>query len=365
MILLFVDPITTDDHFRYLWDGKVQSEGLNPYKFSPSELSLLHDDPLYPRVPYPETKTIYPPASQIIFFLSYNLFGASAFGLKIFYLLFEAGIIIFLYQTLKLIKINSNYILLYAFSPLVIFEFFINAHIDVLILFFIVGSIYFAIKKNVNLSMLFLGLSVMCKVYSLILLPVYMIYFFRRRTDTSAFFLSTVFFIVPFSLLLFYSDGIYNIFSQFSYYLKFWQFNNLPFTAINYFLELFGIRSFTTVRAILLVLFFCSYVYILFSKLNLIPKIYLTLFTYLFFSSTVHPWYLTVLVLLLPLQFNFSVYYWSGIIVLTNISVYYYLKDKEWFDITAVLLVQYIMLIIFLIYDFKNIKSKITHAQIE
>jgi len=356
--LLFIDPITTDDHFRYLWDGKIQNEGMNPFQFSPFELTHLHDDPLYLKVPYPETKTIYPPLSQIIFFLSYKFFGANVFGLKLFYLVFEAGILIFLFKLLKILTINSNYIFLYAFSPLVIFEFFINAHIDVLILFFIIGSLYFALNNKVNLSMMFLGFSVLCKIYSLILLPIYLIYFFQLEKNIKNILVNLLFFLIPFSLLIFYIDGINNIFFQMSNYLMYWQFNNLPFTTINAILEILGVTDFSMVRLILMMLFFFSYILILFLKFNFIQKMYLLIFCYFIFNPTVHPWYLTVLVLLLPLNFNFAVYCWSGIIALTNISVYYYLKDKEWFDITIVLLIQYLLVVILAIFDFKKLKFK-------
>lgn len=363
--MLFINPVTTDDHFRYLWDGKVQNEGVNPFKFSPSELTIHHDDTLYQKVPYPETKTIYPPLSQAVFFLSYKFFGVNVYGLKLIYLLFEAGTLIFLYMSLKILKINSNYIFLYSFSPLVIFEFFINAHIDVLILFFIMGSVYFALNKNSNYSMLLLGFSVLSKVYTLIFLPVYLICFFQQEKSIKNVLLNLLFFLIPFSLLIFYADGINNIFFQMFNYLKYWQFNNLPFTAINTFLELFKISNFSTVRLILIMLFFILYILILSSKFNFIQKIYLAVFCYLFLSPTVHPWYLTVLVLLLPLYFNFTIYYWSGIIGFTNITVYYYLKDKQWFDITIVLLIQYILMFILAVFDLKKLKSKLSFAATE
>jgi alpha-1,6-mannosyltransferase len=199
VIVIFVNPVTTDDQYRYLWDGRVQSEGVNPYKFSPLELTEVQDDVIYPKVSFPEIRTIYPPVSQIIFFLSNKFFGEQVIGLKFFYLLFEIGILCFLYNSMKLLKINSNYIFLYALSPLIIFEFFINAHIDIVILFFLAGSIYFALKMNMNLSMLFLGFSVLSKVYSIIFLPLFIIYFYKKNRNIKSVSVSLLYFLLSFS----------------------------------------------------------------------------------------------------------------------------------------------------------------------
>ncbi|MBK8550839.1 MAG: hypothetical protein IPL53_07160 [Ignavibacteria bacterium] len=157
VILIFVNPITSDDYYRYLWDGMVQAEGMNPYEYSPLDLSKLHDNEIYPNVTYTDIKTIYPPVSQIIFYLSYVLSGANAYGLKLFYLLFETGILYFLFQSLKFLKTNSNYIFLYVLSPLILFEFFINAHVDIIILFFLSGFICFALSKKTGAALLFLS----------------------------------------------------------------------------------------------------------------------------------------------------------------------------------------------------------------
>ena len=109
-----------------------------------------------------------------------------------------------------------------------------------------------------------------------------------------------------------------------------------------------------TPRIIFLILFSISYLFIIFSKTGFIQKIYLTAFCYLIFSHTVHPWYLALLVLMLPLYFNYTVFYWSGIISLTNITVYYYLKNNEWSDFMPVLIIEYVILLILLYKDVKN-----------
>lgn len=358
IILLFVNPITSDDYYRYLWDGKVQSEGINPYEFAPQELSNLQDNEIYPNLTFPEIKTIYPPLAQVLFFLSYKLFGANAFGLKIFYFLLELGIIIFLFKILKVINVNTNYIFLYVLSPLVIFEFFINVHIDIELLFFLTTSIYFALKNNINLSLLFLGFSVMSKVYSLIFFPVYMLYFLKLQTENKKLFAGITFFILSFAVILFYQSHIIEIFFTMKNYMQNWYSNNLIYKIINSFIKLFGIENHQITRLILILIFLIVYVIILKSNFTLIQKLYLISYFYLFFSHTVHPWYVTVLVLFLPICFNYSAIFWSSIIGLTNLTVYYYLKDKIWNDYMPVLITEYLVLAVLIIYDIKIFKLK-------
>ena len=68
---LIVSPafLSTDVN-RYVWDGRVQAAGVNPYRYMPGDpaLARLRDDQVYPRINRAEyAPTIYPPAAQVIF----------------------------------------------------------------------------------------------------------------------------------------------------------------------------------------------------------------------------------------------------------------------------------------------------------
>lgn len=354
IILIFVNPVTSDDYFRYLWDGKVQASGLNPYQFSPLELTSLQDSFIYPNISYPEIKTIYPPLSQLVFYLGFVISGGNVFGLKIIYLLLEAGILCFLFFTMKLIKINTNYIFLYSLSPLIIFEFFINAHIDVLILFFLSGFIFFALRKNTGAAFFFLSLSILSKTYSMIFLPVYLIYIYNSGHKNKKILLYIFYFLFPFLICIFYGSSVTNIFNTMQNYMQNWYFNNLIYIFINVVLKFFEIENHHVARLILIVLFLISYLFVLKSRFSFLQKLYLVSVFYLMFSHTVHPWYITLPVLFLPLCFSYSAVFWSGFVVLTNSTVYFYLRDKVWSDVFSVLFIEYSVLIILIIVDSKK-----------
>jgi hypothetical protein len=63
-----VHPIGSDDYYRYVWDGKVQAHGINPYKYAPSDTALnnLHSETLPKLINFPDMKTIYPPLTHIL-----------------------------------------------------------------------------------------------------------------------------------------------------------------------------------------------------------------------------------------------------------------------------------------------------------
>jgi hypothetical protein len=71
---LFFQPRTSDDAYRYIWDGRVLLAGVDPYRFVPlnSALAGLRDPLLFPEgepplINRPGVPTIYPPIAQLWF----------------------------------------------------------------------------------------------------------------------------------------------------------------------------------------------------------------------------------------------------------------------------------------------------------
>lgn len=203
----------------------------------------------------------------------------------------------------------------------------------------------------------------MSKAYSLIFFPVYLVYFFKTTADYKKIITGLIFFVLSFSVILIYDSHIIDLFFTMQNYMQNWYFNNLNYKIILVVNELFGIENHRDTRIILILFFLISYTLILKSNFTLIQKLYLTSFFYLFFSHTVHPWYVTVLALFLPVCFSYSALFWSGIAGLSNITVYIYLKQKIWEDFIPVLLFEYIVIAVLIIYDIKIFKLKNTEIE--
>ncbi|MEM1414694.1 MAG: hypothetical protein AAGH15_07330 [Myxococcota bacterium] len=68
---LLAPPLSSDDLYRYLWDGRVLGEGMDPYAFAPADPALAElRDGLWRRINNPEIGTIYPPVAQVLFALA-------------------------------------------------------------------------------------------------------------------------------------------------------------------------------------------------------------------------------------------------------------------------------------------------------
>ena len=126
-----IDPESTDIN-RYVWDGRVQGAGINPYGHIPADpaLAFLRDDEIYPEINRKDyAPTIYPPFAQIVFFLTTRV-SQKLWAMKSVMIGFDLVTIWALLRLLKARHIPPIRILLYAWHPVPIWEFAGDGHID-------------------------------------------------------------------------------------------------------------------------------------------------------------------------------------------------------------------------------------------
>src|ERR1044071_7680861 len=102
--IIFYSPYLSDDIYRYVWDGRIQSAGINPYRYIPADESLanLRDDKIYPNMNRRDSaQTIYPPVAEAAFLLI-TRFSQSVTWMKAAMVAFEAITIWSLVQLLIL-----------------------------------------------------------------------------------------------------------------------------------------------------------------------------------------------------------------------------------------------------------------------
>ena len=91
-LIVVAAPPVSSDIYRYIWDGRVQAAGINPYRYVPADEALrtLRDEAIYPSINRADyAPTIYPPAAQIVFFAVTRI-SESPVVMKAAMLLFEA-----------------------------------------------------------------------------------------------------------------------------------------------------------------------------------------------------------------------------------------------------------------------------------
>jgi hypothetical protein len=92
MLLLTVPPTLSSDIYRYLWDGRVQANGINPYRYIPADpaLASLRDAAIYPQINRADyARTFYPPFAQMAFAAVGRIWD-SVMGMRLAMLGFEA-----------------------------------------------------------------------------------------------------------------------------------------------------------------------------------------------------------------------------------------------------------------------------------
>ena len=131
-VLLATPPSLSTDIYRYVWDGRVQAAGINPYRYVPAapELASLRDEAIYPHINRATAATtIYPPIAEAVFFLV-NLTGAGLAGMKVAMTAFEGLAIAVLIYLLPRAGLPRERVVIYAWNPVAVWEIAGNGHVD-------------------------------------------------------------------------------------------------------------------------------------------------------------------------------------------------------------------------------------------
>lgn len=328
-------PIGSDDIYRYMWDGKIQASGINPYLYSPNDehLKSYHSTLLPKALNFREMKTIYFPLSQWLFYTGYKLSGESVWGYKLLLFFFELLTIAGLFQLLKKLKINYKYSLLYVLCPLPIFQFAVDAHLDGFGLPLLIFSLFFYLDNKKILSMMLLGFSLAIKPVGLLLIP---IFFLSEENIVDRIKVVLIPLIAFFAQFIFYIFST-NPFESLFIFTKNWYFNGFVFNLLN---VVFSNNQ--TSRLICGILLALSLIPVYFSKRELIEKIYLAVLLLMIFSPVVHPWYITWLAVLLPFAQKQSGIYFAAASSLTAITILNYQLYGIWKDYWFVLIIEYV-----------------------
>jgi alpha-1,6-mannosyltransferase len=171
--LLFSPPYLSDDIYRYVWDGRVQAAGINPYRYVPADPALagLRDDAIYPKMNRRETAhTIYPPITEVIFLLTTRL-SESVTWMKFTIVLFEAVACWAIIVLLGLLGLPRHRVLLYAWHPLTVWEFAGSGHADsIAIAFIALALLAHRRRKKIGTGLALAG-ATLSKTFPFVLFP--------------------------------------------------------------------------------------------------------------------------------------------------------------------------------------------------
>jgi len=171
--IIFYPPYLSDDIYRYIWDGRVQSAGINPYRYIPADESLanLRDEKIYPNINRRDSAhTIYPPVAEAVFLLV-TRFSESVTWMKAAMVGFEAVAIWALVQLLYSFGFARQRVLIYAWHPLAVWEFAGSGHVDALAIAFIALALLAHRKHAQILTGVFVACATCVKLFPAVLFP--------------------------------------------------------------------------------------------------------------------------------------------------------------------------------------------------
>ncbi len=341
IVFLFSIPNLSQDFYRFLWDGRLLIQGINPYLSTPDSFAALGMTVTNSQELIDGMGTLnashfsnYPPVSQLIYALAALIAGSSILGsvivLRLILIVADIGTVMFGKKLLEKLQLPKHLIFWFFLNPFIIIELTGNLHFEGLMVFFLVAALYFMVVKKWWWSAVFLGLSVATKLVPLLFLPVLLPYFISQFPSKIQALkkLSIYYLLVLATVALLFLPFFNEVFLQnFSKTISLW-FVNFEFNASVYYLirwvgyETVGWNIIGTVGKILPLVEVLLLMYLSFFRKakNLSQLLVLMLFGscfYFLLSTTVHPWYLTVpLVLSVFTRYRFMLV-WSFMVVLS------------------------------------------------
>lgn len=304
IMLLFSIPNLSDDVYRFIWDGRLAANGINPFSHLPAEIIKMQPvagitKELFGHLNSQNYFTIYPPVLQGIFWLAAKSFPVNDFGaivfMKCIIVLLELSTFFLLIQLLKKLSLPKHLSLLYILNPLVITELTGNVHFDGVMIFFVLLAFLLLLKNNWQASAICLGLGIATKLIPVLFLPLVI----NRLGWRKGCLYSIITAVVTLALfaLLFDIATIQHLLNSVDLFFRHFEFN----ASIYYFVRWVGVivtgyNLIAFVGPLLMLLSVGIILLISFkekkgSSAILITKALFIIATWFLFSTTVHPWY--------------------------------------------------------------------------
>jgi alpha-1,6-mannosyltransferase len=336
IIFLFATPNLSQDFYRFIWDGRVLLEGLNPYLYtvdsflSNSQFPLPQAQELYNGMGELNAShyTNYPPLNQLCFVIAGLFTGKSILGsvivMRVLIITADFGTLYFGKKLLQKLNIPVHNIFWYILNPFIIIELTGNLHFEGIMIFFLVWSLYLLHIGKWKLAAVILTCSVSVKLIPLIFLP---LLFQKLNWKKSIGFYGIV---ITTTLLLFSpfyaSEFITNYAKTMALWFQDFEFNAsiyYLFRTIGYWLTGYNEIAFIgKIMPVIVIIFVLGMTFFRKNKTTpqLITTMLFVLSFYYFTATTVHPWYIaTLLILSIFTNYKFPLV-WSFVIILSYLA---------------------------------------------
>lgn len=308
VLFLFAVPVLSDDFYRFLWDGMLWQQGINPFAHPPAHYAenseggfslLLQQGEWYEKMNSKAYFSIYPPILQAVFWLTSFFATKPLYALCLMRLVqcaAECATVYIMLQWLKKHHQPLKKVAYYVLNPLVIIECAGNVHFEALLIFFLVWTMCSIESRRLYQAACALAAAVAIKLHPLLLL-VYCLRAVKWKFVFLWVFVGSL--LVLFSPLFLHGihepAWLYGMGHSVSLYFNHFTFHASLYEIIKYCLYVLG--SDTQAGFITAAIGAGGILYLSLKGTKNAHKMFTLLYTvYLLTSTTVHPWYVTPLV---------------------------------------------------------------------
>lgn len=359
LILVFSMPSLSDDIYRFIWDGRTMLNGIHPFSMTPEQVmasgQTFHglDTQLYNKLNSPHYFSIYPTVNQFVFYTSSWLASDNIYLntilIKLFLFTCE---LLSLWAGIKLLKyknLPTKRILWYVLNPLIILEICGNAHFEGAMIAFLALGLLFTFRQKNLYSALGFTLSVASKMLTAMFLPLFALHYLKKKKWKWIAFIIIFMILISIPLML-----NFNIINSFDLYFRKFEYNasfyylfrwiGFQFIGYNLIHYIGPIMAGISISIILVISILKN------KQSQWFQSMFWIFVVYLLMSTTVHPWYLSML-LFLGIFNNYRFpYLWSFLIFFSYTNYQYQAFHENLF----VVCIEYIAVLIAIFLEIKK-----------
>ena len=365
LVFLCATPNLSQDFYRFIWDGLLINEGINPYLYTPTEIiqqqivSLPNATLLYDGMGTLSAKhySNYPPLNQLLFslvtFFSKGSIMGSIIGIRVLIILSDIGILYFAKQLLKFQNRPQYLVFWYFINPLIIIELTGNLHFEGVMICLFLAALHLVSQQKPIIASILYGASICLKLIPLLFLPLFIKRLGAKRSIT--FYIG----VAISCLTLLYVFYIPEFLEHYTQTIRLW-FSNFEFNASIYNLAkhistTFGAKPWRLIKTYgAIIPWIIIAVVALFTILKkdnkmdtLFHSMLWSLAIYYILATTVHPWYIIMLVIIsIFTEYRFPII-WSAMVILS----YWAYTHPEYKENLWLLTIEYSVVFGYMVYE--------------
>ena len=175
LALVGAEPLLSTDLYRYIWDGRVQAAGINPYLYVPADpaLAALRDAAIYPHINRADyAVTAYPPIAEM-FFLLVSRIAETATMMRLAMVACEIVIVTVVIDLLRRLALPATAVVAYAWHPLAVWEIANNGHVEAFMVALMMLGVWLLVRAQRVGGAMAATLAALAKPYAVLVLPAF------------------------------------------------------------------------------------------------------------------------------------------------------------------------------------------------